>query len=124
MKFRNDPRHHKRQQVIQQLFSWSFHDQDKKVEKTKEIIANIELTDPIIEKYAKEWPLSQIAKIDLAILRLALFELFIEKNEPIKVVIDEAVELAKEFGGESSPAFVNGVLGTVVKEELKGKNEF
>jgi N utilization substance protein B len=55
-------------------------------------------------------------KIDLAILRLAVFELIIENSQPPKVIIDEAVELAKEFGSESSSKFVNGVLGTILKK--------
>ena len=72
--------------------------------------------DKIIEKAAPEWPLEQIAKIDLEILRIAVFELYIARSVPPKVAIDEAVELGKQFGGENSSKFVNGVLGTVVKE--------
>lgn len=71
--------------------------------------------DKKIQKSAQEWPLEKIAKIDLAILRLAVSELT-EKKEPPKVVIDEAVELAKEFGNEKSAKFVNGVLGTILKK--------
>lgn len=63
---------------------------------------------------APEWPLSKVAKVDLAILRLATYELLTEKQTPPKVVIDEAVELAKEFGGDGSAPFVNGVLGTIL----------
>lgn len=75
--------------------------------------------DPLIEKSAPAFPLEGIAKIDVAILRLATFELLFEKKEPPKVIIDEAVELAKEFGGEGSPAFVNGVLGTLLKNSYE-----
>lgn len=71
--------------------------------------------DEIIEKCASEWPISKINKIDLAILRLAIYELAFPTKTPPKVIIDEAVELAKEFGSENSPAFINGVLGTVIK---------
>lgn len=73
--------------------------------------------DPRIEQTAPEWPLEKLNKTDLAILRLALYELLIEKKEPEKVIIDEAVELAKEIGSEASPSFVNGVLGTIVNKE-------
>ncbi|MDP2669253.1 MAG: transcription antitermination factor NusB [bacterium] len=74
--------------------------------------------DGIIEKAAPEWPLDQIANVDRNILRLGLYELlFADRSEvPSKVAINEAIELAKNFGGESSGRFVNGVLGTVYKE--------
>lgn len=74
--------------------------------------------DDIIEKAAPEWPIGQIASVDRNILRIGLFELlFGNKNEvPRKVAINEAIELAKTFGGDSSSKFVNGVLGTVYKE--------
>jgi len=62
------------------------------------------------------WPIDKLNKIDLAILRLSIYELLIG-NIPPKVIIDEAVEIAKEYGSESSPSFVNGVLGTIYKEE-------
>lgn len=83
--------------------------------------------DPIIIKTAPEWPLEKLNKTDLAILRLAVFEMTIEKKQPVKVIIDEAVELAKEIGSENSPSFVNGVLGTIAedyitKEMDEGKN--
>jgi len=71
--------------------------------------------DNIIQAAAPEWPTNKIAKIDLAILRLATNELLVEKKEPPKVIIDEAVELAKAFGNDNSAKFVNGVLGTILK---------
>ena len=71
--------------------------------------------DKTISDAAPEWPLEKVAKVDLAILRLAVYELLIVKSEPPKVIIDEAVELAKEFGNDSSGSFINGVLGTVLK---------
>lgn len=83
----------------------------------QQIIKNLPRIDSLITKSAPQWPLDQVNKIDLAILRLAVFELVLNKQEPEKVIIDEAVELAKEFGGQSSPAFVNGVLGTILKEK-------
>ncbi len=81
----------------------------------KGVTDNLEALDKIIQECAPEWPIEQIAKVDLEILRLAIFELYIARNVPPKVSIDEAVELAKEFGGENSSKFINGVLGTVVK---------
>lgn len=71
--------------------------------------------DNAIQIAAPEWPTEKIAKIDLAILRLAACELMVEKKEPPKVIIDEAIELAKTYGNENSPKFVNGVLGTILK---------
>ena len=72
--------------------------------------------DKIIEKTAPEWPISQITAVDRNILRLGIFELQYAKEVPPKVAINEAVELGKTFGGESSGKFVNGVLGTLYKE--------
>lgn len=76
---------------------------------------NLDKIDQLIGKCAPDRPISQINKIDLSILRLSAFELIIEKTAPLKVVIDEAVELGKEFGSDSSPSFINGVLGKFVK---------
>ncbi len=74
--------------------------------------------DPIIEKCAPEWPLEQVTAVDRNILRLGIFELMYGNYEevPPKVAINEAIELAKTFGGESSARFVNGVLGTIYRE--------
>ncbi len=69
--------------------------------------------DRMITKAAPEWPITKINKVDLAILRNAVGELSAGKT-PLKVVADEAVELAKEYGSEASPGFVNGVLGTIL----------
>jgi len=80
-----------------------------------DIIKNMKIIDEQIEKSAPEWPVEKIAKIDLSILRLSIYELTQNKKEPAKVVIDEAIELAKEFGNPNSPQFVNGVLGTIYK---------
>ena len=103
MKTALDPRHRKRVKRMQQLFASAF-----RKSKAEPVI------DKKIQAAAPEWPINKIAKIDLAILRLAVGELF-DKKEPPKVIIDEAVELAKEFGNEKSPGFINGVLGTILK---------
>lgn len=80
------------------------------------VIENKKEIDDIIEKCAPEWPIDQIAKVDVNILRISIFELLYRDETPLKVAIDEAVELAKEFGSDASSKFVNGVLGTVVKD--------
>ena len=113
MKTSQDPRHIKRKKIVQELFSVDFHKQP--ISKDATIIQGIrEEIDKKIEQAAPDFPIEKINKIDLAILRLGVYEL-IEKKEPENVIIDEAVELAKEFGNETSPSFVNGVLGHIIK---------
>jgi len=73
--------------------------------------------DQLIAKYAPEWPLDQIAAIDRNILRIALWEFAVSHDTPIKVAINEAVELAKTFGSDSAPRFVNGVLGSLADHQ-------
>lgn len=73
--------------------------------------------DHLIGKYAPEWPLDQIAAIDRNILRMALWEFAVLRETPIKVAINEAVELAKLFGSDSAPRFVNGVLGALADHQ-------
>lgn len=73
--------------------------------------------DDIIRPVAPEWPIEQIARMDRAILRIGVYELVFEEGVPPKVVINEAVELAKAFGGDNSSKFINGVLGTVLRAQ-------
>lgn len=73
--------------------------------------------DAEIQPVAPEWPLDQIARIDRVVLRIGLYELKYDKDIPPKVVINEAVELAKSFGGDNSSKFINGVLGTLLRHE-------
>lgn len=80
------------------------------------VINNRKEIDAKIEKTAPEWPLDQITTVDRNILRLGIFELQYDPNIPPKVAINEAIELAKTFGGESSGRFVNGVLGTLYRQ--------
>jgi N utilization substance protein B len=77
------------------------------------VLANRERLDALIQTHAPAWPLVQMPAIDRNILRLALFELLIDNRVPPRVAINEAVELAKSFGSDSSAKFVNGVLGAV-----------
>ena len=77
------------------------------------VIQNKEEIDHNIKKFAPAWPIEQIPLVDRNILRLAIFELLLDNKVPVKVAIDEAVELAKTFGSDSSAKFVNGVLGSV-----------
>lgn len=115
MKTLKDPRHQKRISLMQELFSYSFHETGNYAS-VKMILDKLIDIDTIIKTTAPEWPVDKIAKVDLAILRLAIFELNYDKSQPPKVIIDEAVELAKQFGNEHSPHFINGVLGTIYKD--------
>lgn len=113
MKTSKDPRHKKRQHLVQELFSTDF--QKQSVSKDAEdILKNLSHLDTQIQLAAPDFPVEKINKVDLAILRLAAYELLIEQKEPQNVIIDEAVELAKEFSNSTSPAFVNGVLGHII----------
>lgn len=118
MKKASDPRHRKRIKLVNALFAVSFSSQSAiSVSKDlQKIQNNIDKIDDSIRESAKQFPLDKIAKIDLAILRLAVYELLIERHEPVKVIIDEAVELAKAYGGDASPMFINGVLGYLLKK--------
>ena len=123
MKTATDPRHLKRRETVRYLFAYTFQKKQPLNEQAAQIIANLDKIDQKITESAPEWPLERVNKIDLAILRLAVYELLIQKTEPPKVIIDEAVELAKEFGAENSAAFINGVLGNILKKEIGDGNE-
>ena len=77
----------------------------------------IDQLDKIISTYAPDWPLDQVASIDRNIIRIALWEFGVEKCTPVKVAINEAVELAKIYGSDSTPRFINGVLGSLVTNQ-------
>lgn len=119
MKTPYDPRHQKRRKIVKSLFAQSFSPQPIQDKIERKILENKEKIDALIQKAAPEWPVEKINRVDLAILRLAVWELKFVKKEPPKVIIDEAVELAKEFGSESSSAFVNGTLGFLLNYEPK-----
>ena len=129
-------RHLSRTVAMQSLYEWSFHPGGdiveishrvmKQVEKDidteyldrviKGTAEAIEEIDSLVAKAAPEWPIDQISVIDKSILRLAGYELLKDKDIPPKVAINEAVEIAKTFGGENSSKFINGVLGTLYRQ--------
>jgi N utilization substance protein B len=86
-------------------------------ELTSGVCDHRERLDHLIGRYAPDWPVDQIATVDRNILRIAIYEILIGVETPVKVAINEAVELAKTFGSDSSSRFVNGVLGTLVAQE-------
>jgi len=140
-------RHLSRSIAMQSLYEWDFSGKKTDLEKIMErnvkefgpgledqsfvwqlvtgVLKHLLTLDKIIEKAAPEWPINQITIVDRNVLRLGLFELLYEKKEevPPKVAINEAIELAKSFGGESSGKFINGVLGTIFKEIEKKETE-
>ncbi len=134
-------RHLSRSIAMQCLYEWDFNGKNKEnlvtiIEKNikefgpgmdsdsfvlalvENVVKNISQIDPLIEKCAPEWPLDQVTIVDRNILRLGIYELLYGdySEVPPKVAINEAIELAKSFGGESSGRFVNGVLGTIYRE--------
>ena len=135
-----DNRHLSRSIAMQTLYEWDFNDRDdSKIDEILErnirefapgleddqfardlitgVLKNREKINEIITKTAPEWPLEQINLIDRNVLRIGLYELLLGKREevPPKVAINEAIELAKSFGGETSGKFINGVLGTIYR---------
>ncbi|MFN8533690.1 MAG: transcription antitermination factor NusB [Dehalococcoidia bacterium] len=93
------------------------------VEFARQLVEGVEQHRPAIDAAladaANAWPIEQMAKVDKAILRLAIFEILFDNGVPIRAAINEAVELAKLYGGESSPRFVNGVLGTIAMQATR-----
>jgi N utilization substance protein B len=139
----SDPRHNARIIVLQKLFERTFANQELKNPSAEQfsdnalqhinaltsydselaetlfagVVANQEKIDKIIKELAPQWPIDQIGKTDLQILRIAILEGFILKVTPEKVAIDEAVELSKEFANEHSRKFINGVLGSLLNKK-------
>lgn len=98
-------------------YSETIDDKDFIDELTNGVDKRQEELDDIIRPVAPEWPIEQIARIDKVILRMGVYELLFSIGVPPKVVINEAVELAKAFGGDNSSKFINGVLGTVLRNQ-------
>lgn len=137
-------RHLARTIAMQSLFLWDFHQKDSDAKDFKEIIRevfanfapefndkgfvddlikgvieNILEIDEYITRYATEWPLDQITIVDRNVLRIGVYELVYNNDIPSKVAINEAIEIAKTFGSDSSGKFVNGVLGAIYKDILE-----
>ncbi|HOZ80946.1 MAG TPA: transcription antitermination factor NusB [Candidatus Woesebacteria bacterium] len=115
MKSKLDPRHQRRIKNMQMLFAYDAEQHNQLNSEQQDIVSKLDQIDQHISVNAPKWPIDQINKIDLAILRLSIWELLYNQSVPPKVVVDEAVEIAKEFGTETSFGFVNGVLGSVIK---------
>ena len=131
--------------VLQSLYEWDFYEKRVDLEKIVErnmqtfgadvdepqfawkivygVVTNLEEIDKVIERSAPDWPIPQIAIVDRNILRIGIYELFYANEEevPHKVAINEAIELAKNYGGQNSSKFINGVLGTIYNE-IKTQN--
>ncbi|HVZ66881.1 MAG TPA: transcription antitermination factor NusB [Patescibacteria group bacterium] len=122
MKTAKDPRHQRRQEMVKAIFAESFTPQHNPDTQVKKILENLDSIDDKIRVIAPEFPIDKINKVDLAILRLGVYELSIDKSQPEKVVIDESIELAKEFGNDTSAAFINGALGKLVKTATDDKS--
>ena len=95
---------------VEQLEECSEKDRVYIVSKFKNIVEKLEEIDSAIGEVSKGWKVSRMAKVDLALIRLAVYEMKYEEDVPVKVAINEAIELAKGYGTDESPAFVNGVL--------------
>lgn len=120
MKLKSDPRHRARVETVKKLFEYTFGANKDlgNFNEAKEVVKKQKQIDSLISKNAPAWPISQIAPMDLSILRLAIWELMFKTiKEPYKVIVDEAVEIAKEYGNESSASFINGVLGAIIKSK-------
>ncbi len=115
MKTAKDPRHQTRINRVQALFAYTYQT-DQSPADLSEILPHLKALDQAISAAAPEWPLPKINKLDLAVLRQATYEL-LYTDTPAKVVIDEAVEIAKTYGSENSGSFVNGVLGTILERK-------
>ena len=99
----------------EQLEGCSEKDSNYILDKYKKIVEKLEEIDAAIGEASKGWKVSRMAKVDLALIRLAVFEMKFEEDVPVKVAINEAVELAKKYAADESPAFINGILGKASK---------
>lgn len=139
-------RHLMRSIALQSLFEWDFKDKVEDIDEfieydidsfapsikkendflqfiTKGVVRNAKKIDKIVKKFAPEWPINQISIVDRNILRIGIFELLYNHSVPYKVVINEAIELAKNFSSENSSKFINGVLGSVILEIYKNTSD-
>ncbi len=123
MKTDKDPRHLKRIRLFKALYSQQF--SQAKAGKLslqdalefKNILNQLSPINDLINKYSTKFGVSKMSKLDLSILQLGIYELTVSKKAPEKVVIDECIELAKEFGGTRSPNLINGILGKLIENQ-------
>ena len=128
-----------REQVFILLFQTDYHDRESLLQQAEDylqtledagkkdlrqindkyhgVMEHLEELDDYITRYSRGWEISRLAKADVAILRVAVYEMLYDEKVPVGVAINEAVELAKTYGTENSPAFVNGLLGNVAREQ-------
>lgn len=85
--------------------------------RAEQVLAQSDEADALINQYAKGWQTRRMAKVDLSLIRLALYEIRHDDEVPDRVAINEAIELAKKYGGNDSPSFINGILGKIVRAE-------
>ena len=98
-------------------------ERDYVAERADKIIELLPQIDAKLDEISKGWKLDRLGKVELAILRLGIFELDFDEDIPTNVALNEAVELAKTYGGDTSPSFINGVLGKLIEEEEEEKEE-
>lgn len=115
-----DPRHIKRIQQMEALFAFSFNQTQAAV--IAPIIEHLETIDALIAATAVSWPIEQMNKLDVAILRLGVYELLYTHTKE-DIIIDEAVELGKGYGSDQSPKFINAVLGAIAKTHERSTTE-
>lgn len=101
----------------EELSDYSEEEKELLKERAQAVLNNTEEADMLINQYAKGWQTRRMAKVDLSLIRLALYEIRHDETVPDKVAINEAVELAKKYGGSDSPSFINGILGKIVRLE-------
>lgn len=136
-------RHLSRTVAMQILYEWDFHegsqlqkivtrnielfadelDKEYVITSVEGVKTNLKKVDDLIIQVAPDWPIDQVAYVDKAILRLSIYEILYNTEVPPKVAINEAVELAKTFGGENSSKFINGVLGTIYRSSGRYQGE-
>lgn len=124
MKTASDPRHINRIKAFKAIFAHSFYPENP-IENELAIatLGKLDELNEIIQKCAPEWPLSQINRVDLSVLQLATYELLYRPEVPTKVILDEAVEIGKRYGGQNSGSFVNGALAAALKLTNRDTNE-
>lgn len=100
----------------EELAEYTEEEKEQIRKRAEQVLSVTDEADALINQYAKGWQTRRMAKVDLSLIRLALFEIRHDEEVPDRVAINEAVELAKQYGGNDSPSFINGILGKIVRE--------